>query len=337
MTCDVVVVGAGAAGMMCAIEAGKRGRQVVVLDHAEKPGKKILISGGGRCNFTNRVCTATNFISENPHFAKSALARYTPADFIGMVERHRIPWHEKTLGQLFCDQSARDIVRMLEAECRTAGVTLLMHRQVEDLQTARVRTNREEIECQSIVVATGGASVPKMGATDFAYKTANHLGIRVVKPEPALVPLLMSDADLATYRDLPGVSAEVIARCGQATFQERLLITHRGLSGPAILQISSYWHAGEVIELEAVGMPPKRLATVWREDWQLLPAGTEGYAKAEVTRGGIDTSELSSKTFEAKRVPGLYFIGEAVDVTGWLGGYNFQWAWSSGFCAGQYC
>ncbi len=335
---DVVVIGAGAAGMMCAAEAGKRGRKVVVLEHAEKPGKKILISGGGRCNFTNRVVTASHFISQNPHFAKSALARYTPQDFIKLVEAHGIPWHEKTLGQLFCDRSARDITRLLEEECRDAGVTMLMNRRVENLEPGwRVRTDREELEAEAVVVATGGPSIPKMGATDFAYRTARGLGLRVVKPEPALVPLTMNAEDLAAYGDLAGVSAEVKAECGGTAFHERMLITHRGLSGPAILQVSSYWDAGAVVRAAPVGALPKRLASRWREDWSFTPSGTEGYAKAEVTRGGIDTAELSSKTFEAARVPGLYFIGEAVDVTGWLGGYNFQWAWSSGFCAGQYC
>ena len=338
MICDVVVIGAGAAGMMCAAEAGKRGRRVVVLEHAEKPGKKILISGGGRCNFTNRVCTAENFISENPHFAKSALARYTPQDFIKLVDRHGIAWHEKTLGQLFCDRSARDITLMLEAECRDAGVSMLMNRRVDSIEGSWcVKTDREEIACEAIVIATGGPSIPKMGATDFAYRTARKFGMRVVDPEPALVPLTMTDEDLQGYRDLAGVSAEVVARCGPAQFRERLLVTHRGLSGPAILQISSYWHVGDAIRIEAAGALPKRLAANWKEDWDFIPAGTEGYGKAEVTRGGVDTAELSSKTFEAKRAPGLYFIGEAVDVTGWLGGYNFQWAWASGFCAGQYC
>lgn len=335
---DVVVIGAGAAGMMCAAEAGKRGRRVVLLEQAEKAGKKILISGGGRCNFTNRVVAASNFISQNPHFAKSALARYAPQDFLKLVDSYSIPWHEKTLGQLFCDRSARDITLLLEEECRLAGVTMLMNRSVEKLERGwRVHTDREEVGAASVVVATGGPSIPKMGATDFAYRTARELGLRVVKPEPALVPLTMSAEDLAAYGDLAGVSAEVMAKCGAASFHERMLITHRGLSGPAILQISSYWNAGEAVHIEPVGALPKRLVARWREDWSFTPAGTEGYAKAEVTRGGIDTDELSSKTFEAKRAPGLYFIGEAVDVTGWLGGYNFQWAWSSGFCAGQYC
>lgn len=338
MIVDVLVIGGGAAGMMCAAEAGKRGRSVVLLEHAEKPGKKILISGGGRCNFTNRVVTAAHFVSQNPHFAKSALARYSPQDFIKLVDAYGIPWHEKTLGQLFCDRSARDITRLLEEECRAAGVTMLMNRRVEHLERGwRVRTDREEMECASVVVATGGPSIPKMGATDFAYRTAGEFGLKVVKPEPALVPLVMNPDDLATYGDLAGVSAEVVARCGEASFQERMLITHRGLSGPAILQVSSYWHGGEAVQIEPVGALPKRLASRWQEDWNFRPAGTEGYAKAEVTRGGVDTGELSSKTFEARRAPGLYFIGEAVDVTGWLGGYNFQWAWASGFCAGQYC
>ena len=341
MIADVVVIGAGAAGMMCAVEAGKRGRRVVVLEHAEKPGKKILISGGGRCNFTNRVVTAAQFVSQNPHFAKSALARYTPADFLKLVDAHDIPWHEKTLGQLFCDRSARDITRMLEEGCRTAGVTMLMNRSVGHVKPVergwRVWTDREEIACQSIVVATGGPSIPKMGATDFAYRTAAEFGLRVVPPEPALVPFTMSAEDLSLYGDLAGVSAEVEAQCGGAAFRERMLITHRGLSGPAILQVSNYWNTGDAVRIDAVGQLPKRLAARWQEDWSFVPAGTEGYAKAEVTRGGVDTAELSSKTFEAARVPGLYFIGEAVDVTGWLGGYNFQWAWASGYCAGQYC
>jgi predicted Rossmann fold flavoprotein len=335
---DVVVIGAGAAGMMCAAEAGKRGRRVVVLEHAEKPGKKILISGGGRCNFTNRVVTAAHFVSRNPHFAKSALARYTPLDFLKLVDAHSIPWHEKTLGQLFCDRSARDITRMLEEECRTAGVTMLMNRGVEQMERGwRVRTDREEIACGSVVVATGGPSIPKMGATDFAYGVAGQFSLAVVPPEPALVPFTMSAGDLSLYGDLAGVSTEVEARCGGAVFRERMLITHRGLSGPAILQISNYWNTGGAVRIDAVGPLPKRLAARWQEDWSFTPAGTEGYAKAEVTRGGVDTAELSSKTFEAARVPGLYFIGEAVDVTGWLGGYNFQWAWASGYCAGQYC
>ena len=338
MTCDVLVIGAGAAGMMCAVEAAKRGRRVVVLEHQEKPGKKILISGGGRCNFTNRVCTADNFLSENPHFAKSALARYTPQDFLKLVDRHGIPWHEKTLGQLFCDRSARDITRLLEEECRDSGVTLLMRRLVQEVRPGwQAATEQELIESQAIVVATGGPSIPKMGASDFAYRIARQFGLRVVTPEPALVPLVMGAEDLAAFGELAGVSAEVTARCGAARFQEKMLITHRGLSGPAILQVSSYWHAGERVHIDASGPLPKRLAARWIADWQFLPAGTEGYAKAEVTRGGVDTAELSSKTFEAKRAPGLYFIGEAVDVTGWLGGYNFQWAWSSGFCAGQVC
>ena len=310
MICDVVVIGAGAAGMMCASEAGKRGRRVVVLEHAEKPGKKILISGGGRCNFTNCVCTAENFISGNPHFAKSALARYTPQDFIKLVDRHGIAWHEKTLGQLFCDRSARDITLMLEAECRDAGVSMLMNRRVESIEGSWcVKTDREEIACGAVVIATGGPSIPKMGATDFAYRTARRFGLRVVDPEPALVPLTMTDEDLQGYRDLAGASAEVVARCGPAQFRERLLVTHRGLSGPAILQISSYWHAGDAIRIEAAGALPKRLAAHWKEDWDFIPAGTEGYAKAEVTRGGVDTAELSSKTFEAKRVAGLVLRG----------------------------
>ncbi|MDQ6677022.1 MAG: NAD(P)/FAD-dependent oxidoreductase [Acidobacteriota bacterium] len=333
-------MGAGAAGMFCAAEAGKRGRRVALLEHAEKPGKKILISGGGRCNFTNRECRAENFLSENEHFAKSALARYTPGDFIKMVDRHGIPWHEKTLGQLFCDRSARDITRMLEEECRLAGVAMLLNRRVEEVTRGfTVRTEREEVRCQAVVVATGGASIPKMGATGFGYQVAKQFGLRVVTPEPALVPLVFADDDRQAYCGLSGVSTEVIARCGAGEFREKMLVTHRGLSGPAILQVSSYWRAGEAVRVEAApdAVMPRRLAARWAPDWQFIPAGTEGFEKAEVTRGGVDTAELSGKTFEARGVPGLYFVGEVVDVTGWLGGYNFQWAWSSGWCAGQYC
>jgi len=337
---DVVVIGAGAAGMFCAAEAGKRGRRVALVEHAEKPGKKILISGGGHCNFTNRECRAENFVSENEHFAKSALARYTPADFVKLLDRHGIPWHEKTLGQLFCDRSARDITRMLEEECRLAGVVILLNRRVEEVARGfSVRTDREEIQCAAVVVATGGVSIPKMGASDFGYRVARQFGLRVLKPEPALVPLVFQEENRQAYCDLSGVSAEVIARCGAGEFREKMLVTHRGLSGPAILQVSSYWREGEAVRVDAApgAVMPRRLAARWEEDWRFIPAGTEGFEKAEVTRGGVDTAGLSSKTFEARTVPGMYFVGEVVDVTGWLGGYNFQWAWSSGWCAGQYC
>jgi predicted Rossmann fold flavoprotein len=381
---DVLILGAGAAGLMCAIEAGKHGKRVAVLDHADKIGKKILISGGGRCNFTNIHCSPENFISANPHFCKSALARYTPQDFLTLVSKHHIPYHEKTLGQLFCDHSARDIVTLLEEESREAGVQIFLNAQVERVQRSRgfeIHTQDADFSCDALVIATGGLSIPKMGATPLGYKLAEQFGIAIQPCRPALVPLLFSSDDLAEYGDMAGVATPVIARFGAQQFRENLLFTHRGLSGPAILQISSYWKPGEALEIDLApdhewtapwndaklprnlttakqllrAVLPHRLAERWLtlhppEDWtnrallaherllhhwKIVPEGTEGYAKAEVTAGGIDTNELSAKTMECRRVPGLFFIGEVVDVTGHLGGFNFQWAWASGFCAGQ--
>ena len=389
---DVVVLGAGAAGLMCAIEAGRRGRRVLLLDHADRIGKKILISGGGRCNFTNIDCTWENFLSENPHFARSALARYTPADFIAMVERHGIPYHEKTLGQQFCDRSSRDIVTMLERECAEAGVQIQVDACVESIARSdggfSLQTSVGQLQAESVVVATGGLSIPRMGATGFGYDVARRFGLRIVETRPGLVPLTFSAVDRETWCDLAGVSAEVVATVAGssrrgARFREKLLITHRGISGPAVLQISSFWRPGEAVEfdlapdrvvLEEMTGPqsprdsaaalaglrtvlPGRWADRWvarhappvrvmsnvaiaameeqLHAWRIVPAGTEGYAKAEVTTGGVDTAELDPRTLEARKVPGLFFIGEVVDVTGWLGGYNFQWAWASGFCAGQ--
>ncbi len=375
---DVVVLGGGAAGLMCAMRAGQRGRKVLLLDHAEKVGKKILISGGGRCNFTNREARPEAFLSANPHFCKSALARYTQHDFIDLVNKHRIAWHEKTLGQLFCDGSARQIVAMLLDECAAVGVDVrVAHKvtRVEKSDRFTVATDHGDFSASSIVLATGGLSIPKMGATGFAHEVARHFKLRVTDTRPALVPLTL------TVPEISGVSLEVEARCGRARFREALLYTHRGLSGPAILQVSSYWKPGQEIvvdllpDLDAAGFlkerkrtrPKAELRTVLAEVlpqrlaqslapeglmanqrdrdlealatrlkmWTFVPTGTEGYAKAEVTLGGIDTDGLSSKTMEAKKVPGLFAIGEAVDVTGWLGGYNFQWAWSSGWVAGE--
>jgi predicted Rossmann fold flavoprotein len=384
---DVVVLGAGAAGMMCALEAGRRGRRVVLLDHAERAGKKILISGGGRCNFTNIHCRAENFLSENPHFAKSALARFTPADIIALIEKHGIPYHEKTLGQLFCDRSALDVVTMLERECAEAGVRLLVSTRVVSVVRDGqflVETTAGLFHAQSVVVATGGLSIPKMGATDFGYRLAQQFGLRLVECRPALVPLVFSAEDHERWCDLAGVSAEVVAETGarqrRGSFREKMLVTHRGLSGPAMLQVSSYWRAGEQIAIDLApgvnvtapllsrnarrdpsaavlavrAVLPGRMAERWvalheaadwtnaslarmeqqLHAWQVTPAGTEGYAKAEVTAGGVHTAELDAKTMQCRKVPGLFFIGEVVDVTGWLGGYNFQWAWASGVSAG---
>ena len=379
MEYDVAIIGAGAAGLMCAIEAGKRGRRVIVLEHADRIGKKILISGGGRCNFTNVGCRPENFLSRNPHFAKSALARYTPADFMQLVERHRIPYHEKKLGQLFCDRSAQDITRMLEHECRDAGVRIEIRCAVTGVtQTSEfvVDSSCGRIETAKLVIATGGLSIPKMGATSFGYDLARQFGLGIVPCRPALVPLTFNERDRANFGDLAGVAADVRASLGGVSFDERMLITHRGLSGPAILQISSYWDGKSPVRIDLLPgvrfedvvrqrrregdrsniktmlatIVPRRLADRWvdllgsesaadieREmhNWQVRPSETEGYEKAEVTAGGVDTAELSSKTMESKRVAGLYFIGEVVDVTGHLGGYNFQWAWASGFAAGQ--
>ncbi|HEX3095216.1 MAG TPA: NAD(P)/FAD-dependent oxidoreductase [Candidatus Angelobacter sp.] len=381
---DVIILGGGAAGLMCAIEAGKRGRRVAVLERAERIGKKILISGGGRCNFTNLNCRPENFISANPHFAKSALARYTPADFIALVEKHSIAYHEKTLGQLFCDGPAQQIVSMLEAECRAVGVRIQTNVNVTQVSRESgflLHATDDEFRAESLVVATGGLSIPKMGATGFGYDLARQFGLKIVEPRPALVPLTFNKDDAAHFCDLAGVSAEVVASIGAEHFCEKMLITHRGLSGPAVLQISSYWQPGQPVSLDlapeqeltvALRDPkarrdlaaakaafratlPNRLADRWLDvyppegwsnhaldelerrahNWQIIPAGTEGYAKAEVTAGGVDTSELSARTMESRKVPGLYFIGEVVDVTGHLGGFNFQWAWASGFSAGQ--
>jgi predicted Rossmann fold flavoprotein len=381
---DALILGAGAAGLMCAIEAGKRGRRVAVLDHADRLGKKILISGGGRCNFTNLHTQPENFLSSNPHFAKSALARYTPADFIALVEKHRIPYHEKTLGQLFCDRSARDILGMLEEECRAANVSIFVNTKVQRVSRTTefvVQSSNAEFHAPVVVVATGGLSIPKIGATSFGYDLARQFGLKIREPWPGLVPLVLEAEDRSRYCDLSGVSAEVIALCGAARFREKMLITHRALSGPAILQVSSYWKKPHPItvdlapqtELTAIFRDPKtprtltalraefrkilpaRLADRWLEyhappswtntalsdfeqqahAWTILPAGTEGYEKAEVTCGGVDTDELSAKTMESRKVPGLFFIGEVVDVTGHLGGFNFQWAWASGAAAGR--
>ncbi|MBX4908150.1 NAD(P)/FAD-dependent oxidoreductase [Rhizobium bangladeshense] len=386
---DVIIIGAGAAGMMAAIRAGKRGRSVVVIDHAKVPGEKIRISGGGRCNFTNIHAEPKNFLSANPHFCKSALARFTPADFIAMVDRHGIAWHEKTLGQLFCDDSAKDIIRMLLDEMRAAGAGLHLGTEISGVERSeagfRVSTGESVFEASSLIVATGGKSIPKMGATGFAYRLAEQFGLAVLETRPGLVPLTLDPGLLASLAPLAGISAPAEIRHGRTAFREALLFTHRGLSGPAILQISSYWREGDeiVVAVEpdvdisaqlktakqlkgrqsaqtALGdILPKRLAQflVEREkiagnmadlpdkalqrlaasaqNWIIKPSGSEGYRTAEVTLGGIDTAALDSRSMEAKTVPGLYFVGECVDVTGWLGGYNFQWAWASGFAAGE--
>ena len=385
---DVIVLGAGAAGMMCAMTAGARGRRVLLLDHTDEVGKKILISGGGRCNFTNLRATADNFLSGNPHFCKSALARYTQHDFISLIERHGIPWQEKTLGQLFCDGSARDVVQMLLDECAVAGVDVFTQHRVTEVtrsDTYRVATDKGDFTAGSLVLATGGLSIPKMGATGFAHDTAHRFGLTLSDIRPGLVPLTFDDDILELMRPLSGVSLDCIASAGNAAFQEAMLFTHRGLSGPAVLQISSYWRDGGEISLNllpdldaaawltdekrarprsevrtilssalparfaatlaSTQLPDRPIGEISDNDlsrlgnllngWTLIPSGTDGYAKAEVTLGGVDTDCLSSKTMEAKDVPGLYVIGEAVDVTGWLGGYNFQWAWSSGHAAGE--
>jgi predicted Rossmann fold flavoprotein len=380
---DAVVLGAGAAGLLCAIEAGKRGRRVALLERADRAGKKILISGGGRCNFTNLYCQPENFISANPHFAKSALARYTPADFIALVEKHCIPYHEKTLGQLFCDRSARDVTDMLEAECKAAGVQVFLRSNIREVARTTefvVQTDGGEFHAPALVVATGGLSIPKIGATAFGYELARQFGLKVRETRPALVPFVLAEKDRTQYCDLTGVAMEVIVAADHQSFREKMLITHRGLSGPAILQISSYWREGDGIRVDLApdrdvtaaireakvrnmaaarsafqGILPKRFATRWLDlhapsawtnqalaqlerqvhEWVLEPAGTEGYEKAEVTAGGVDTDELSSRTMESRNVPGLFFIGEVVDVTGHLGGFNFQWAWASGAAAGR--
>jgi len=381
---DLVVIGAGAAGLMAAMTAGATGKKVLVLDHADNAGKKILISGGGRCNFTNRYVSATNYLSENPHFAKSALERYTPADFLLLLERHKIRWHEKTLGQLFCDESARNVLAMLLSECAKAGVEIRLGQNIADISGASpfcTSTDVRRILSSSLVIATGGVSIPKMGATGFAYRVAEKYGVKIEDPRPALVPLTLGP-EYEQFLHLAGVSTTISAKFGKVAFKESILFTHKGLSGPAILQISSYWQPGKSIFLDftpqqipewlcklkgenpkiscktafAREMPARLAATLSRalpdgpigalsdkvlteitakiSNWPVAPSGTYGFSKAEVTAGGVSTSALSSKTMEVRKVPGLYFIGEAVDVTGWLGGYNFQWAWASGYACG---
>ena len=379
---DVIVLGAGAAGLMCAIEAGKRGRRVGVLERAKAIAKKILISGGGRCNFTNLHCRPENFISANPHFCKSALAAYTPTDFVALVEKHGIAYHEKTLGQLFCDGSAREIVNMLEDECGRAHVRILTNiaiDQVEHGNSFTVKAGQDEYQAPALVVGTGGLSIPKIGATALGYDLARQFGLNIIDTWPALVPLTLNSDDRKNYSELSGISVDVLAAAGRQQFREKMLFTHRGLSGPAILQISSYWKPSTPVTIDLApgreltaslrngsrrDLPalktafraalPQRLADRWLDlhspagwtnhalaeleqlvhKWVVTPEGTEGYLKAEVTAGGVDTRELSA-TMESRKVPGLYFIGEVVDVTGQLGGFNFQWAWASGFCAGQ--
>ena len=388
--CNVLILGAGAAGMMCAIRAGQRGRSVILIDHAKAPGEKIRISGGGRCNFTNVHTSPKNYLSSNPHFAKSALARYTPRDFIGLVEKHRIAFHEKALGQLFCDDSAKDIIRMLLGEMQAVGAKLRLQTEITSVEAIgtggfRVATSAGMIEADSLVIATGGKSIPKMGATGFAYRLAEQFGLPIIETRPGLVPLTLDPAALEKLAPLSGIAVPAELFHGKTSFKEALLFTHRGLSGPAILQISSFWREGDEIslkmepELDVIGhlkaakktngrqsaqtvlgdILPKRLAQHVTEragvtgnlgdmsdktlgtlasavqDWSIKPSGSEGYRTAEVTLGGVDTTHLDSKTMQAKAVPGLYFIGECVDVTGWLGGYNFQWAWASGHAAGE--
>lgn len=387
---DVIIIGAGAAGLMCAVEAAKRGRDTLVLDHADAPAEKIRISGGGRCNFTNLGCSPANFLSQNPHFCKSALKRYGVQDFIDLVNRHKIKWHEKTLGQLFCDESAKQIIQMLLDECALAGADFTLNTAIEKIEKMdggyRLLTNRGSFECESLVIATGGPSIPKMGATGFGYEVAKQFGLNVIPPRAGLVPLTFDVDILSQTKDLSGIGIDpATVQCGKTKFNEAVLFTHKGISGPAILQISSYWRGGddiiinlapqhdmlEILKDARSNQPrkilhnilgdylPQRLAERIAENsgfdqpmadlsdkklqiiadrinrWTVKPNGSEGYRTAEVALGGVDTDELSSKTFESKKSPGLYFIGEVVDVTGWLGGYNFQWAWSSGWCCGQ--
>lgn len=391
MQYDVIIVGAGAAGLMCAIEAGKRGQNVLLLDHSKTVGDKIRISGGGRCNFTNINTTPANFLSNNQHFCISALKRYTQFDFIELVEKYKIDYHEKTLGQQFCDGSAKQIVEMLVSECHLYGVSITLSTSIQSIKKTEERfivttNDNKSIVTESLVIATGGPSIPKMGATSWGYDVAKQFGINIIKPHPALVPFTLNEKILDNLKSLSGISVDATATCNGATFKEALLFTHRGLSGPAILQISSYWKAGDAITINLaanfdvmsklknfresnpkqdiqkalIEFLPKRLAQyICTEygyngriadlsnirlqeitdsicEWKVTPSGTEGYRTAEVTRGGVSTDEISSKTFETKKVKGLYFIGEVVDVTGHLGGFNFQWAWSSGYAAGQY-
>lgn len=391
---DVIVIGAGAAGMMCAIEAGKRGRSVLLLDHASKLAEKIRISGGGRCNFTNRHTRPENFLSHNPHFCRSALARFTPQDFIALVEKHGIRYHEKKLGQLFCDDSSQQIIELLRHECEAAGVTWQMPCRVNNVSRANAGSGRFILEtdggtlsAETLVIATGGLSIPQIGASSFGYRIAEQFNLSVTPMRPALVPLIFAPEQVAGFSTLSGTSIDAVVSCNGGRFRENLLITHRGLSGPAILQISSYWRPGVPVHIDLLpdidvaawlldhrhggvrlsGLLtqhlPRRFAEAWTEaiigerskvpinryshkdleqiaaqlhDWKITPDGTAGYKKAEVTLGGIDTRELSSKTMEARKVPGLYFIGEVIDVTGHLGGFNFQWAWASGYAAGQF-
>ncbi|NVJ70141.1 MAG: NAD(P)/FAD-dependent oxidoreductase [Alphaproteobacteria bacterium] len=386
---DAIIVGGGAAGLMCALSAAARGRKILLLEHNKSLGAKILISGGGRCNFTNQDVVPTAYLSQNPHFAKSALSRFTQWDFISLIAAHGVTWHEKTLGQLFCDQGAKRILKVLTDECAKNGVTIETGVAVEEVsfenETYKITCTHSSYSAPRLVVATGGLSIPKMGATGFAYDVARQFGLKVEKTEAALVPFTFAEGDLAFMKPLAGVAADAIISCGNSSFREALLFTHRGLSGPSVLQISSYWHAGETLVVnllpntedgfawlrdarearpklqlktllaeilparlaEAIAEPwPGALGGLSNKDlqavadrccrWKLVPSGTEGFKKAEVTRGGVSTAELSSKTMEAKKQPGLYFIGECVDVTGWLGGYNFQWAWSSGWAAAQY-
>jgi predicted Rossmann fold flavoprotein len=380
MKFDVIIIGGGAAGLFCAIEAGKRGRKTLVIEHNSQVGRKILISGGGRCNFTNKEVSANNFISQNPHFCKSALARYTPNDFVELVKKHKIQFYEKKLGQLFCRESSRQIVEMLLAECETAKVEIRLNCSVKNVakdERFTVETNQGVFDGESLVIATGGLSFPKIGATDFGYKIARQFGLKIVETRPSLVPLIFASEN---FSKLAGVSLDSVVCVGKREFRENILFTHRGLSGPAILQISNYWHkekplsidllptenALKLLEQQQTGKQsltnflgkflPNRFAEIFVKDnkplnqinqkqrekvaenlhnWQIFCSETEGYHKAEVTLGGVSTDELSSQTMESKKVKGLYFIGEVVDVTGWLGGYNFQWAWSSGFVCGQ--
>ena len=386
MAYDVIIIGAGAAGLMCAIEAGKRGRRVLLLDHAKKVGEKIRISGGGRCNFTNIHATPANFLSQNPRFAISALKRFTPQDFIALVKKHDIAYHEKTLGQLFCDGSSQQIIDMLVDECEAVGVEIWLNVHIDRLEKTEAGFLVNDDECASLVIATGGKSIPKMGATGFGYEVAEQFGIPIIPPTAALVPISFENPMLDYVNTLAGVALEVVASCNKASFREGMLFTHRGLSGPAILQISSYWKIGDTITVNLAPdtdifallkqekqannkqdistilarILPKRLAQRIVEDhhctskladtsdaklktladainrWQIKPDGTEGFRTAEVTLGGVDTNALSSQTMAAKSLPNLYFIGEVVDVTGHLGGFNFQWAWASGYAAGQY-
>lgn len=384
---DVIVIGGGAAGLFCALTAGQRRRSVLVIEQAEKVGKKILISGGGRCNFTNLHTAPENFISRNPNFHKSALARYTPQDFIELVRTHRIAYHEKKLGQLFCDESSQQIVGMLLDECNRAKVEIRVNCRLQSVDKLGdsfvIETNQGRFESEALVIATGGLSIPKMGATDFGHRLARQFGVKVTQTKPALVPFTLAENDRNVFSPLSGISVDALVKFGKRQFRENILVTHQGLSGPAILQISSYWNSGEAIEIDLLPdvnaeefltgerngakelktvlsqVWPQRFAQAWAamngdskpmrqysskelraiaeriHRWRITPNGTEGYRKAEVTAGGVDTSELSSKTMEARQVPGLFFIGEIVDVTGHLGGFNFQWAWASGFAAGQ--